>query len=159
MLWTTNNTEQSHINPGLPSLAWAQEVRERASSIGFQHKSWQEAKRRLNDELDELAHALHEDTSVENRTSHIEDEIGDVLFCLANLATLCGIDADYALSKCIVKFSRRFEVLERIVVDRHGVDSIDDKPVSMDVLQEYWCQAKKECGESCGTPYRSILTI
>jgi nucleoside triphosphate diphosphatase len=91
----------------LPSLIRAQRVTSKAARVNFDWPDAQAAWRKVEEECREAAAALAGD----DRT-HIEEELGDVLFSVVNVARLASVDAEHALHGAIEKFRRRFTSME-----------------------------------------------
>lgn len=88
----------------------------------------------LNDEIEELKEELF----VSKDKKLIEQELGDVIFVLCNLANRYGVDASKAIDYSTKEFQRRMVFIEEIL-DKEGV-SIKDTP--RDRLNELWKRAK-----------------
>ncbi|MBU0675367.1 MAG: nucleoside triphosphate pyrophosphohydrolase [Proteobacteria bacterium] len=117
----------------LPALLRAQRVSSRAVSSGFEWPDLESVFDKLAEELSELHHAFDHGTSAE-----IEDEIGDVLFTMVNIARKSGFDAEQTLQKSTDKFINRFECLA-------GIASTEGKVIeelNIDEMQRLWQQAK-----------------
>lgn len=91
----------------LPGLVRAHEIGTRVAAVGFDWPDADGVARKLSEELRELAAARRT-----GRRREIEEELGDVLFTVANLARKLGLDAEAALRRANDKFSRRFEAVE-----------------------------------------------
>ena len=91
----------------LPSLLRAHEIGTRVAAVGFDWSRTQDVVHKIEEEVRELRDALTENSS---RT---EEEMGDLLFSIANLARKLGIEPESALRKANDKFTARFEALER----------------------------------------------
>ena len=92
---------------------------------------------KLSEELDEFREAAASGDAVS-----IEDEIGDLLFTVTNVARHLKTDPEQALKKATAKFERRFKDVERRVID----DGLDMSEQSIDKLDEYWRQSKLALG-------------
>jgi MazG family protein len=91
----------------LPSLLRAHEIGTRVAAVGFDWSRTDDVVDKIEEEVAELRHAL---TEGDART---EEEMGDLLFSIANLARKLGIEPESALRKANEKFSVRFEAMER----------------------------------------------
>jgi nucleoside triphosphate diphosphatase len=91
----------------LPSLLRAHEIGTRVAAVGFDWSKTMDVVEKIEEEVAELRHALAESPA---RT---EEEMGDLLFSIANLARKLGIEPESALRKANEKFTARFEALER----------------------------------------------
>ncbi len=92
----------------LPALMEAQHLTSRASTVGFDWQNPDQVLEKLEEELREVAEARRNGSAKE-----IEDEVGDLLFVLVNLARLLKVDAEQALRGTNRKFRERFGYLER----------------------------------------------
>ena len=117
----------------LPALTRAEKIQKRASRVGMDWPDVQPVTEKLHEEILELQIAL-EGSSAES----VEEELGDVLFTVCNLARHIKIDPEQALKKATVKFERRFRQVETDA--RSDGNELSDLSVS--VLDQYWQQAK-----------------
>jgi len=97
----------------LPALVEAQQLTSRAALVGF---DWENA----GQVLEKLHEELAEFESARRTTSHaeLEDELGDLLFVLVNLARFVKVDPEQALRKTNAKFRRRFGYIERKLAEQ-----------------------------------------
>jgi MazG family protein len=91
----------------LPALMRAQKAQEKAARVDFDWTELRDVVGKIDEEIDELKTAI----ASEDRR-HIEDEIGDLLFAVVNLARKSGFDAETALHSATNKFVARFNRLE-----------------------------------------------
>ena len=91
----------------LPSLLRAQRMQSKASRVRFDWPDAAAAWAKVNEEVGEAARALRDGDQ-----RLIQEELGDVLFSVVNVARLSGIDAEEALAGAIEKFRRRFTDME-----------------------------------------------
>ena len=89
----------------LPALVEADQIAKKAAAVGFDWENSAQVVDKLHEELDELARA-------ENQTEK-EDELGDLLFVVVNLARFLKVDPEQALRKTNAKFRRRFGHVEQ----------------------------------------------
>ncbi|MBV1910207.1 MAG: nucleoside triphosphate pyrophosphohydrolase [Kangiellaceae bacterium] len=116
----------------LPELKRAQKIQNRVSQQGFDWTNVDQVWEKLDEEACEIKDAVKSDDQ-----SHIEEEVGDLLFVCVNLARHYNVDADTALRKANKKFESRFRQIEGLA----------DKPISeysADQLEVFWQQAKKQ---------------
>ncbi len=92
----------------LPALQRAFRVGERASRVGFDWSQPEDLFSKLEEEIEELKEAVSL-----RQTSKIEEEIGDLLFTVTNLARKLQINPEEALGKTVAKFIHRFTEMER----------------------------------------------
>lgn len=92
----------------LPALMRAEKLTKRAARINFDWPSPDEVLDKLDEELSELAAAR-----TANDEINIAEEVGDILFVMANLARKLGVDPEEALRQANAKFERRFAHVER----------------------------------------------
>jgi ATP diphosphatase len=119
---------------GLPALMRAVKLQKRAARVGFDWPETAQVLDKLTEEARELVAAR--DTLSPDQ---IEDEMGDMLFVLANLARHLGVDPEAALRRTNAKFTRRFEAIEDALA-RDGRRPADSDLAEMDRL---WDAAKR----------------
>ncbi len=114
------------IPKSLPALLRAHEIGLRAAAVGFDWVRADDVVGKIEEEVAELRRALaHE------RRARVEEEIGDLLFALANLCRKLGVEPESALRKANDKFTERFTALERRLAARGrsvheaGLDELD----------------------------------
>lgn len=95
-----------------PALVRADKLTSKAAKVGFDWPTTREVLDKIEEELGEVKEALQ----AGNKDS-IEDEIGDLLFAVANLARHAKIDPETALRRTNAKFERRFAAIEDALVD------------------------------------------
>jgi MazG family protein len=123
------------VGIGLPALTRAAKLQRRAARVGF---DWPEAAPifdKIAEEIVELRDAIANEGA-----DRIEDELGDLLFAVVNLARKLDHDPEQALRRACRKFERRFRRVETLL-------AADDKlpgSASLDEMEAKWQQAKKE---------------
>jgi ATP diphosphatase len=121
----------------LPALLRAAKIQRRAARIGF---DWPDAGPVMEKVLEEIAELT---TEIERDAEPVvlEDELGDILFAVANLARKLDIDPEAALRRATAKFERRFRRVELLAAEhRIGAD--------LDALDALWQQVKRDECES-----------
>lgn len=132
------------VSRSMPTLARAQELQRRAAKVGF---DWEENEPVFDKAVEEFAEfrAEMEAATPENRNiDRMEDEFGDILFSLVNVARHSGFNAALALQRANSKFERRFREVERIVREQGK----EMKDVGLEGLQEIWKKAKLNTKDS-----------
>ncbi len=125
----------SGLPRSLPALHRAHEVGRRAAAVGF---DWPHAAEVL-DKIDEEARELREAvTTAGAGSAEAEEELGDMLFAVANLARKMGIEPETALRKAVDKFQERFETVEASARERN--ERLQD--LTLDELNRRWDAAK-----------------
>ena len=122
------------IPDGLPALTRAAKLTRRAARVGF---DWPDAGAVL-DKLEEEADELRAELQGADK-SRLQDEVGDLLFVLANLARKLDLDPEAALRHANQKFTRRFAYIEE-QADLAGKNLND---MSLEEMEALWQQAKK----------------
>jgi nucleoside triphosphate diphosphatase len=97
----------SDIPLALPALMRAEKLAKRAARVGFDWPSLSEVFDKLDEETLEVREAV-----AEGDQDHIAEEIGDMLFVVANLARKAKVDPELALRNANSKFERRFRWIE-----------------------------------------------
>lgn len=118
----------------MPALVEAQQIASKAAHTGFDWENVDQVFDKMHEELDELAHARA--SSVQE---HIEDELGDLLFVIVNVARFLKVDPEQALRKTNAKFRRRFAYVE----DRLAENGKQLKESDITEMESLWQQAKK----------------
>ncbi|MCK6451967.1 MAG: nucleoside triphosphate pyrophosphohydrolase [Alphaproteobacteria bacterium] len=124
----------------LPALLRAEKLQKRAARVGF---DWPEA-RQVLDKIEEEIREVRAELDQGAPAGRIGDEIGDLLFALANLARHLKIDPETALRGCNAKFERRFRSIEQELA-KEGKTPTD---ASLDEMEALWVKAKR--GEQIG---------
>jgi MazG family protein len=123
------------VAKGIAALARAQKISTRAAKAGFDWKSASEVKTKVVEELEELTKAV--DSGDKNA---VEEELGDILFALVNVARHLEVDAEVALTAAIEKFSKRFRRIESELQSQGRAV----KEADMEELDKLWDKAKLE---------------
>jgi len=118
----------------LPALMRAEKVQHRAAKTGFDYPGADDAFADLQSEVAELQEAMQSQDA-----DHKQEELGDVLFSVVNVARLLHIDPEEALTRSTEKFMDRFEKVERIATEC-GMNMSES---SLDELNALWAQAKE----------------
>jgi tetrapyrrole methylase family protein/MazG family protein len=118
------------VSRSLPALAYAQEVQERAASLGYDWPDVEGVIDKLEEEALELLAA--EDDAARR------EEFGDLLLVIVNLGRKLGVDAEAALRSANAKFAARFARVERLA-DGRRLDTM-----TFDELDQLWARAKRE---------------
>ncbi|MFY7780070.1 MAG: nucleoside triphosphate pyrophosphohydrolase [Tagaea sp.] len=119
----------------LPAAMRAQKLQKRASRVGF---DWGTAGAAL-DKVEEEVQELRVELAVAE-PKKLEEEVGDLMFAIVNVARLAGVDAEAALRAANAKFERRFRRVEEKLFDK-GRTPAESDLAEMDKL---WDEAKKE---------------
>lgn len=128
------------VSKSMPTLARAQEIQRRAAKVGF---DWIEAEPVFNKAVEEFSEFRSEmqAASAENpNVDRMEDEFGDILFSLVNVARHCGFNAALALERANSKFEKRFRIVEQLA-RAEGKEMKEETP---ERLQELWREAKNK---------------
>jgi ATP diphosphatase len=118
---------------GLPALLRAHKLQKRAARVGFDWPDITQVLDKLVEEAAELAEA-----KAQLGADEIEEEMGDLLFIMANLARHLGVEPEAALRRANAKFTRRFAHIEAALA-QHGKTPQQSNLAEMDAL---WNSAK-----------------
>lgn len=122
------------IPVGLPSLTRAEKLQKRAARVGF---DWPELEPVFGKVREELGELQHEVVASAPRT-RLEDELGDILFAVANLARKLGVDPEQALRGTNRKFERRFRHVETRLAEKGRLP----EQATLEEMDGYWDEAK-----------------
>jgi MazG family protein len=119
----------------LPALVEAQQIASRAAGAGFDWPNIHEVLAKLDEERKEF-----EAVMAEGPHERIEDELGDLLFVIVNLARFVKVDPEQALRRTNAKFRKRFSHVEKGLSER-GKKFAES---SIDEMEELWQDAKRK---------------
>jgi len=127
------------VPASLPALLAAYRIGQKTAGVGFDWPGAEEVMAKLEEELEELrAELAAEDDNIEA----VSDELGDLLFTLANLARHLGVDPEASLAHANRKFRRRFGAMEGVFQDQGR--SIGE--ATLEELEAAWQHAKRRVG-------------
>ncbi len=118
----------------LPALVEAQQIASRAAGVGFDWENPEQVLEKLNEELAEFDQARKNASQPE-----LEDELGDMLFVLVNLARFVKVDPEQALRRTNAKFRKRFGHIETALAAR-GMKLED---ATIEEMEALWQEAKR----------------
>ncbi|HEV8240992.1 MAG TPA: nucleoside triphosphate pyrophosphohydrolase [Thermoanaerobaculia bacterium] len=128
------------VPASLPALVACYRLSQKAAGVGFDWPDVAAVLAKVHEELAEVERELPVAPNDAAARSALEDEIGDLLFAVANLARHAGVDPERALQRTNAKFRRRFAHVERGVAARGR--KLGDVP--LDDLEALWQEAKRE---------------
>jgi len=129
---------------GQPALAGAMTISKKAAAAGFEWDGIDGVWEKVHEELDELKEAVDEARASGDR-AHAQEELGDLLFTLVNVARWCGIDPEAGLAGTNRRFLDRFSRVEAALGGDLGGRSIQE-------LEGLWQQAKAQIRAENGSP-------
>jgi MazG family protein len=133
----TGKTLLSGIAPALPALLRAYHIGVRAASVGFDWTGPRDVVEKIQEEVNELREVAGGSTIDRERA---EEEMGDLLFAIANLARKLGIEPETALRKANDKFTKRFTAMEQAIVGSGRAISQMD----LEQLETEWQRIKSD---------------
>jgi len=119
----------------LPALSRAAKLSKRAARVGFDWPDAEGVLAKIREELEEVEEALAAGDRL-----HAQDEVGDLLFAVTNLARTLGADPEQCLRSTNAKFERRFRYVERALAET-------ERPLneaSLDEMESHWQAAKAQ---------------
>ena len=128
-------TALSGIPPRLPSLLTAFEMGARAAAVGFDWERPSDVLGKIDEEVGELRRSVAEGALA---GASAEEEMGDLLFAIANLSRKLGIEPEAALRRANAKFARRFAELERRFAER----GLSLQETDLDTMEREWGNIK-----------------
>ncbi len=120
----------------LPALLRAIKLQKRAATVGFDWDSAPKVVEKIAEEAREIAEARQ--SGADQKT--LEEELGDLLFAVANLARHLKVDPEAALQAANTKFTRRFRFIEQSL----RAQGKSPRDTSLDDMEALWQQAKRE---------------
>jgi MazG family protein len=155
---TKSESVLAGVSSGIPALLEASKLSSRAAHVGFDWPNIDGLFEKLHEETDELRENLKEFPEPGPQPQHrglagsgrqvlpqelharLEDEVGDMLFVLVNIARYLSLDPESALKKTNRKFKRRFQWME----DQLRASGRGPQQASMEELESLWQQAKSQ---------------
>ena len=126
----------SGVPRALPALLRAQRLSKKAATQGFDWSSAEDVLPKVREEWEELAEALADHGPGSQR---VEEELGDLLFAMANLARHLEINPEDALRRAGERFSDRFRTMEELAAASQ--QPLNER--SLDDLEQLWQEAKR----------------
>ena len=135
------------IPRSLPALVEAEKISKKAAGAGFDWDSIAQVFDKMHEELGEL-----EQARASGSQEAMEDELGDLLFVVVNIARFLRVDPEQALRKTNAKFRTRFEHVER------GVEAQGKtlKEAGIEEMERLWQEAKRKPRASAPLPRPTV---
>ncbi len=124
----------ANIPRPMPALSRSVKMQKRCAQVGFDWDNLGDVVGKVHEEIDEV---MHEAQQVTRDQALVEEELGDLLFAVTNLARHLEVDPEQALRRANDKFERRFQGVEQ---------RLQDKPLqsySLDQMEEAWQAVKR----------------
>jgi nucleoside triphosphate diphosphatase len=119
----------------LPALLRAEKIQKRAARVGFDWKTISPVIDKIEEELGELRQEIEAGTTDPAR---VTDELGDVLFAVANLARHCKVEPEAALRSTNNKFEKRFRYVEQQL----AIQGKKPAEATLEEMEALWQEAK-----------------
>jgi tetrapyrrole methylase family protein/MazG family protein len=134
------------VAASLPALLRAYQVQARAARVGFDWSKLDEVLNKLDEEWNELKESWREAVRESGPKSRerVEEEFGDVLFSLVNLARFMKVEPEEALRKTISRFMKRFRYIE----EQAERSSRELRDLTLEEMDRWWEEAKRIEAES-----------
>lgn len=128
-----NKSVLAGVPQSLPALLRASRLTEKAARVGFDWRRTEDVFHKLDEEIAELHEAI-----ASGDETNVHDEVGDLLFTIANIARKLNVNAEEALQSTNRKFTRRFESMEsRVRESGRNVDQL-----TLEEMDALWDEAK-----------------
>jgi len=124
-----------HVGQGLPALLRAAKLQKKAAKVGFDWPDQSGVLAKIHEELSELEEALDQSDS-----TAIDEELGDLLFSVVNLARQRGTDPEILLAATNTKFEHRFAKMEQLLESQ----SLPLDAATLDQMESAWQAAKTQ---------------
>ena len=124
-----------NIPKNLPSLLRAQKLQKKAAKEGFDWDQISDVFDKLDEEIAEFKEAV-----LKKKSADIQNEIGDIIFVITNIAKCYKIDAEEALRSTNNKFIKRFQYIEQKIEEKGK--TLKDSP--LEEMERYWQEAKNK---------------
>ena len=120
------------VATGQPALTRAEKIQKTVAKMGFDWNDTRAVILKIREELDEVQQAINETPNT------IQEELGDLLFCVVNLARHLKLDSEYTLKLANEKFVRRFNFIE----DKLREQAKDFSQTDLAEMEHFWQLAK-----------------
>ncbi|MEN3008925.1 nucleoside triphosphate pyrophosphohydrolase [Pseudothermotoga sp.] len=130
---STKTSAIGELNKALPALSLARRIQENAAAVGFDWPDVSGALEKVKEEVKELEEALQNGDS-----KCVEEELGDLLFAVVNIARFSNVDPEVALRKATEKFASRFRMVENFAKER----GLELNKMTLEQLDALWEEAK-----------------
>ncbi|MCS7175788.1 nucleoside triphosphate pyrophosphohydrolase [Pseudothermotoga sp.] len=130
---STKTSAIGELNKALPALSLARRIQENAAAVGFDWPDVSGALEKVKEEVKELEEALQNGDS-----KCVEEELGDLLFAVVNIARFSNVDPEVALRKATEKFASRFKMVENFAKER----GLELNKMTLEQLDALWEEAK-----------------
>ncbi len=124
------------ITVGLPAATRAVKLQKRAARVGFDWPDLNPVIEKIHEEIEELKEVLDHTRSID--MDRAEDELGDVLFSVVNLARHLDLDPEQALRRTNQKFEKRFRGVEIALKDK----GLSPEESSLEEMEDLWNSQK-----------------
>ncbi|MDD3288293.1 MAG: nucleoside triphosphate pyrophosphohydrolase [Alphaproteobacteria bacterium] len=124
------------VNTALPAMSRALKLQQRAAGVGFDWSDINDVIAKIHEETAELEAEIKSENAKPDR---IEDELGDLMFAVINMARHAGINPEKALRSTNRKFERRFRGIE----DSLSTQGRNIKEAGLDEMERLWNEVKK----------------
>ncbi len=139
-MWASVASTLGSVPKGLPSLLRAYTIGKRVASVGFEWPTAAEVVTKIEEEVAELRETLDHEPG---NAARAEEEMGDLLFAIANLSRKLGIEPETALRKANEKFTKRFNQLE----ENFARDGRDLEASTLEEMEAEWQRIKAHSTE------------
>lgn len=129
-----NSSAFSHFLHSLPALLGAYKIGRKCGQTGFDWPDPVHVLEKVREELAEVEQALAEEDA-----AHLQEELGDLLFVVANLVRKCSFEPEETLRLANRKFIRRYEAMERLAAERG--EAFHTLPLEQQ--EAYWAEIKR----------------
>ena len=142
---TKTKTLLSGVPLTLPALLRAYEYSTRAATVGFDWIKASDVLDKMEEELREIRQVVerpshnHEGATARRRDGLLEEEVGDLLFAIANLSRKLGVEPEAALRRANDKFRERFTAVEQRIEARG--ERLQEK--TLEELEAEWQEVKR----------------
>ena len=127
-----NKNEQAQLSP----LLRAQKIQQKCSKVGFDWTELPPVVAKIHEEINEVLAEVNVFAPDQNA---VEEEVGDLLFAVVNLARHTSVNAEIALIKANRKFEKRFRKVE-LLIEKKGLSM---RSANMQQMQDAWQHIKK----------------
>lgn len=119
---------------GQPALTRAEKIQKAVAKVGFDWQSPHQVLLKIKEEVAEIEHAMAHSPHT------VQEELGDLLFCVVNLARHLALDSEQTLKQANIKFSQRFNFIEQRLQQQNKTLAQSH----LDEMEQLWQLAKQQ---------------
>ncbi|MDU0354170.1 nucleoside triphosphate pyrophosphohydrolase [Paraglaciecola aquimarina] len=132
-----DNSILANVSQGLSPLLRAEKLQKKCATVGFDWSEFPPVVDKIHEEIEEVLVEVNAE-NVDQQA--VEEEVGDLMFSVVNLARFCNVNPESALIKANSKFEKRFRKVEALLKEQGS--NLEES--SLEQMEAAWGQIKKQ---------------